>query len=71
MARRRQECSIRSPTLKGKGRKADWGVHVPLIVRAPFLSDGGRVSRDLIDFTDLYPTFLELAKVTPPDDLEV
>jgi arylsulfatase A-like enzyme len=24
------------------------------------------VSRDLIDFTDLYPTFLELAKTAPP-----
>jgi arylsulfatase A-like enzyme len=60
----------KEPYPKGKGRKADWGVHVPLIVRAPFLSDGGRVSRDLIDFTDLYPTFLELAKVTPPDDLK-
>ena len=60
----------KEPYPKGKGRKADWGVHVPFIVRAPFLSDGGRVSRDLIDFTDLYPTFLELAKVTPPDDLK-
>ena len=56
---------------EGKGRKADWGVHVPFIVRAPFLTDGGRVSRDLIDFTDLYPTFLELANVSPPDSLKL
>ena len=54
---------------KGKGREADWSVHVPFIVRAPFLADGGKISRDLIDFTDLYPTFLELAKATPPDGL--
>lgn len=56
---------------EGKGRKADWGVHVPFIVRAPFLTDGGRVSRDLIDFTDLYPTFLELANVAPPGGLKL
>ena len=50
------------PFEKGKGREADHGAHVPFIVRAPFLTSGHRVSRDLIDFTDLYPTFLELAK---------
>ena len=54
------------PYPKGKGRQADWGAHVPFIVRAPFLSKGGIVSRDLIDFTDLYPTFLELAGIDPP-----
>ena len=56
---------------KGKGREADWGVHVPFIVRAPFLNKGGIVSRDLIDFTDLYPTFLELAGVSPPAKLKL
>jgi arylsulfatase A-like enzyme len=59
------------PYPKGKGRQADWGAHVPFIVRAPFLTEGGRVSRDLIDFTDLYPTFLELAKATPPDQVKL
>ena len=54
---------------KGKGREADRGAHVPFVVRAPFLTSGGRVSRDLIDFTDLYPTFLELAKTAPPNDV--
>jgi arylsulfatase A-like enzyme len=29
------------------------------------------VSRDLIDFTDLYPTFLDLAGVTPPKTLKL
>ena len=56
---------------KGKGREADWGVHVPFVVRAPFLNKGGIVSRDLIDFTDLYPTFLELAGVSPPAKLKL
>ena len=59
------------PYPKGKGRQADWGAHVPFIVRAPFLSRGGVVSRDLIDFTDLYPTFLDLAGVTPPKTLKL
>ena len=59
------------PYPKGKGRQADWGVHVPFIVRAPFLNEGGVVSRDLIDFTDLYPTFLDLAGVTPPKTLKL
>ena len=53
----------------GKRREADSGAHVPFIVRAPFLTSGGRVSRDLIDFTDLYPTFLELAKIARPNDV--
>lgn len=49
----------------GKGVKADRGAHVPFIIKAPFLSDGGRVCRDLVDFTDLYPTLLELAEIKP------
>ncbi|MEO1826445.1 MAG: sulfatase-like hydrolase/transferase [Roseibacillus sp.] len=59
------------PYPKGKGREADWGAHVPFIVRAPFLSKGGIVSRDLIDFTDLYPTFLELAGIPPPKTIKL
>lgn len=54
---------------KGKGAEGDWGAHVPFIVRAPFLSKGNIVSRDLIDFTDLYPTFLDLAGITSPENL--
>ena len=59
------------PYPKGKGRQADWGAHVPFIVRAPFLNKGGVVSRDLIYFTDLYPTFLDLAGIDPPKTLEL
>ncbi|MFQ5929228.1 MAG: sulfatase-like hydrolase/transferase [Acidobacteriota bacterium] len=46
---------------KGKGRTNDWGVHMPFIVRAPWLSRGERVSDDLLDFTDVLPTLAELA----------
>ena len=59
------------PYPKGKGREATWGVHVPFIVRAPFLAKGGIVSRDLIDFTDIYPTCLELAGIAPSEKLKL
>jgi len=59
------------PYPKGKGREADWGVHVPFVVRAPFLNKGGIVSRDLVDFTDVYPTFLDLAGAKPPAKLKL
>lgn len=53
---------------KGKGQRADWGVHVPFIVRAPFLiPQPGLYSRDLVDFTDLYPTFVELTGAKLPN----
>ena len=52
---------------KGKGREADWGVHVPFIVRAPSLvPQAGLATRDLVDFTDIYPTFVELSGATLP-----
>lgn len=57
------------PFESGKGSEADRGSHVPFIVRAPFLTSGNRVSRDLIDFTDLYPTFLDVAKISVPDGI--
>jgi arylsulfatase A-like enzyme len=56
---------------KGKGSPTDYGAHVPFIVRAPFLTSGGRISRDLIDLTDLYPTFLELANVKRPERVQL
>ncbi len=39
-------------------------VLVPFIVQAPFLNEGGHVTRDLIDFTDFAPTILELTSNT-------
>lgn len=59
------------PYVKGKGRVADHGAHVPFVVRAPFLTAGGRVSRDLVDFTDVYPTLVELAGATLPEGVEL
>ena len=36
-----------------------------------FLTQGGYSSRDLIDFTDLYPTFLDLANIPIPKNLKL
>ena len=57
------------PFEAGKGSPSDRGVHVPFIVRAPFLTAGGCVSRDLLDLTDIYPTFVELADAAPPENI--
>ena len=57
------------PYPAGKGALTNAGVQVPLVVRAPMLADGGRVSTDLVDFSDFFPTILELAGVRPPQGL--
>jgi arylsulfatase A len=44
----------------GKGRTIERGVHVPLIVRLPGV-DGGRATTALTDFSDIFPTILDLA----------
>lgn len=45
-------------------RLSDHVVHVPLIVRAVGMTGTQTVSYDLIDYSDFYPTFLELAGLT-------
>lgn len=59
-------------TSEGGGGKAktDFEVRVPFIVRAPFLVGQGRVSKDLVDFTDILPTFLSLAKIAKVEALQ-
>jgi arylsulfatase A len=52
----------------GKGKLTDAGTKVPLIANWPGTTPAGRVSDDLIDFSDFMPTFAELAGTTPPDD---
>ena len=54
------------PYLRGRGSPADPGAHVPFIVRAPFLTRSTGACLDLVDFTDLCPTLLELAQLAPP-----
>jgi arylsulfatase A-like enzyme len=56
------------PYPKGKGKVTNAGANVPFIVRAPFLigTRAGQSRKDLIDFTDIYPTLLGLAGAKPP-----
>ncbi len=50
----------------GKGTLKDGGTRVPMIAAWPGTIKGGQVVDDLIDMSDFWPTFLELAGVTPP-----
>jgi arylsulfatase A len=52
----------------GKGRLTDAGTKVPLIANWTGTTPAGKVSDDLIDFSDFMPTFAELAGTTPTKD---
>jgi arylsulfatase A len=56
------------PMVGVKGEVAEGGVREPLIVNCPARVPAGRVCPDLTDFTDILPTVLELAGVSPPPD---
>lgn len=47
----------------GKGSTKDSGTHVPFIASWPGTIEAGSESRELVDFSDLFPTFVELAGV--------
>jgi len=53
----------------GKSLKTENGVCAPFIVNCPGLVPSGVVTDALTDFTDLMPTFLELAGISPPSGL--
>jgi len=61
-----------SRTLKGRalsGQKAsmlDCGAHVPFIASWKGTAPAGKVLKDLVDFSDLFPTFAELAGAKMP-----
>ena len=55
----------------GKGRKLDVSTHVPLIASWKGTLSAGRVCNDLIDFNDMMPTFVEMAKAEVPDGLHL
>ena len=50
-----------------KGKATELGVRVPLIVAGPDVLRG-RVSRELVDLSDIFPTLAELADVPLPED---
>jgi arylsulfatase A-like enzyme len=54
------------PFPRCKGNLYDTGARVPLAVRWKRRAVGGRTVDDFVSLTDLAPTFLELAGLTPP-----
>lgn len=60
-----------TPVRGGKTYLTENGVNAPFIINYPGISDKGSVTDVLIDFTDLFPTFLELANVAVPENLKI
>lgn len=54
----------------GKAHMTDTGSHVPLLAEWPGVVKPGSVNDNLVDFTDILPTFLELAGVPPPPGID-
>ncbi len=59
------------PYPSGKSRITDAGVHVPFIVRAPWLAKSANTSADLVDFSDVFPTFMDLAGLALPSRVQL
>jgi len=55
----------------GKGSTRDNGTHVPLIVSWPGTASAGKVSEALIDFSDIFPTLVELTGAKSPADIKL
>ena len=54
-----------------KGQMIDAGNHVTCIVSWPSVIREGRVTKDIIDFSDMLPTMCEAAGAKIPDDLVI
>lgn len=64
--------SINGQKVEGaKGMESEPGVNAPFIVNCPGLVPSGVETDALTDFSDLLPTFLELAGSSVPDDLRI
>ena len=59
------------PVQGGKGKSTDAGTHVPLIASWPRVIPRGKVSSDLVDFTDFLPTLCEAAEIAVPRELAI
>ncbi|MBI4579892.1 MAG: sulfatase-like hydrolase/transferase, partial [Planctomycetes bacterium] len=55
----------------GKGTVTELGVRVPLIANCPGRVKSGVVSRELVDFSDFFPTLAEWTGATIPKDLPI
>lgn len=56
--------------LWGKVTLFDIGARVPFLVRVPGMTRGGDRSEAMVELVDIYPTFADLAGLTPPDHLQ-
>ncbi|MDF1815891.1 MAG: sulfatase-like hydrolase/transferase [Verrucomicrobiales bacterium] len=54
----------------GKGSPKDAGTHVGFVASCPALFEGGQVRDDLVDFSDLLPTVVDIAGGEIPDGLD-
>ncbi len=60
------------------GEKFMWGKvmlfeqcdRIPMIIRAPGITNPGSTSEGLVELVDLFPTLAELCTVNPPEDLQ-
>lgn len=59
------------PVKGGKTLLSENGINAPFIVNCPGMVPEGNVATDLIDFTDLLPTFAELAGVELSEETEI
>ena len=63
--------TLRGRPLSGqKGSMLDCGAHVPFLASWKGTAPAGKVLKDLIDFSDLFPTFADLAGGTLPAGLK-
>jgi arylsulfatase A len=53
--------SVAPDPVRAKGTTLERGIHVPLIVRAPFVR-GGQVSSSLVHIADIFPTLADLVR---------
>ncbi|OVE74253.1 hypothetical protein BVX94_00885, partial [bacterium B17] len=57
------------PFPRCKGNLYDWGSHVPLAIRWGSTIQSGRTVTDFVSFTDLAPTFLDVAGLKVPEEM--
>ncbi|RCS41324.1 arylsulfatase [Bremerella cremea] len=55
----------------GKGSPKDNGTHVGFLASWPGKIEPGKVVEDLVDFSDVFPTVLEVAGLEVPDELKI
>jgi arylsulfatase A len=54
-----------------KGQMLEGGSRVPLVVNWPGVTPGGKVLKDLVDFSDIFPTFAEVAGAPLPTGVKI